>query len=228
VRRGAAPAFFSTVETFWGVGMPLINLDELFEDLNRFIDNPQDYNRIIGKVLSSHQDALSQISSGALVAKAGSEVVGNGVASKAVVFPVPMSDINYSISAMLENTLDVTPQYQFQMLVTAKSVNGFTVSWPALTDSANYKLNWTATPGPTRAGQNAIPNAAASLAVVFPTPMPSANYALSVMMENTLDVTPQYQFQILIKAKSASGFTASWPSPVDSANYKLNWTAIPN
>lgn len=73
--------------------------------------------------------------------RAGRSNVGVGVSSVTVTFSSPLPDTTYTVLPALQNTVDAFPQIQ-PVLVTGFSVNGFTATWVAPTDSANYKLNW--------------------------------------------------------------------------------------
>jgi len=75
-----------------------------------------------------------------------------------------------------------------------------------------------------RSASVTIPLGATSVAVVFSTPMPNANYAVLPQLANILDPAPQFQSPIITQ-KTLSGFTASWTAPTDSANYLLNFLA---
>lgn len=79
----------------------------------------------------------------ATVTRAATEALGNGVSSKVVTFSTPLASTNYAISAMLQNITDANPQFQ-PVTITAKTVNGFTATWNAPTDSANYSLEYMA------------------------------------------------------------------------------------
>jgi len=74
-----------------------------------------------------------------------------------------------------------------------------------------------------RAQSVSIPNAALSVAVVFSSPMPSADYGIAAQFLNALGA-PIYQ-EIIIRLKSANGFTAEWPAPLDSGDYFLDYIA---
>ena len=75
------------------------------------------------------------------VFRAGQASVGSGDTEVSVVFSEPVTDLNFSVIPVWQNTADPTPQMQ-PLIVTAFDVNGFTVKWNAPTDSANYKINW--------------------------------------------------------------------------------------
>lgn len=76
-------------------------------------------------------------------------------------------------------------------------------------------------------GEAAIGNAASSLVVPFPATLQTGNTTPRVVawMINTTDANPQFQ-DVVITARSATGFTASWNAPTDTANYKLAYIVI--
>lgn len=76
-------------------------------------------------------------------------------------------------------------------------------------------------------GEAPIGNAVSSLAVSFPATLQTGNTTPRVVawMVNTTDPNPQFQ-DVVITARSATGFTASWNAPTDSANYKLAYIVI--
>lgn len=78
-------------------------------------------------------------------AQAGKASVSSGVSSKVITFGTAMTSANYSVQACLINVTDSTPQFQ-TVTPTAMDVNGFTGTWNAPTDSANYILSYIVTP----------------------------------------------------------------------------------
>lgn len=74
-------------------------------------------------------------------------------------------------------------------------------------------------------GPTAISNGASSVAVSFASAFDDTSYDISAVFQNTTDSNPDFQ-PVTITAKSASGFTATWNSPVPTANYKLAWIAV--
>lgn len=74
------------------------------------------------------------------------------------------------------------------------------------------------------AGTQAISNGATSQAVTFVNAFSNTLYAVVAQLVNTTDALVQYQ-PLVITAKSTSGFTASWNSPTDSANYLVDFIA---
>jgi hypothetical protein len=75
--------------------------------------------------------------------RAGSASVSASATSVSVTFSSALASTNYAIICTWMNTVDSNPQLQ-PFVVTAFSTSGFTVSWNAPTDTANYKINWQA------------------------------------------------------------------------------------
>lgn len=71
----------------------------------------------------------------------GQQAIANAASTVTVTFGAAESDTNYYITATLENTTDSPPSI-YAIIVSGKTVNGFTVTLSGVTDSANYKLNW--------------------------------------------------------------------------------------
>lgn len=119
-------------------------------------------------------------------------------------------------------------------LKAADATTPYSVKFPAtqaagaLTNDGSGNLSWAATSSFNgRSGQQAIGNASTSQAVTFTSTLGTTSYGVSVIMRNSTDLNPQFQ-PITITAKSATGFTATWNAPTDSANYVLEFLAIPN
>lgn len=71
----------------------------------------------------------------------------------------------------------------------------------------------------------AIGSAASSIAVVFTTSFGSTNYAILYTFTNLTDPTPIF-LQAITTAKSATGFTATFNAPTDTANYVLEYVIV--
>lgn len=76
-----------------------------------------------------------------MIGAVGQIAVSNGVTSVTVPLPVNYNAINYGIVASMQNTIDPNPRFQ-PMVVTAVSGQSVTFSWNAITDTANYLLNY--------------------------------------------------------------------------------------
>lgn len=77
------------------------------------------------------------------------------------------------------------------------------------------------------AGETGIANlalGATAISVVFGAPRPNANYRLAHSMQNTVDAAPMIM-PTITTAKSTTGFTVTWPSALDTANYRLEFIA---
>lgn len=69
----------------------------------------------------------------------GEAGISIGVRSVTVPLPIALSNINYVVVANLVNIADADVQFQ-AVEATSKTTSSFTVSWNAITDTANYKL----------------------------------------------------------------------------------------
>jgi len=69
------------------------------------------------------------------------DIAGVGISTVVITFAVAMANTDYSISVVLRNTVD-SPVDTYGLVITAKTVNGFTVELSAPTLSANYTLEW--------------------------------------------------------------------------------------
>lgn len=73
--------------------------------------------------------------------RAGRSSIGSGASSLVVTFSSALPSTSYAVTCTWQNTADTNPQQQ-SFVVTAFATTGFTVTWPAPTDSANYSINW--------------------------------------------------------------------------------------
>jgi len=71
----------------------------------------------------------------------GTEAVGSGVSSKAVIINPALGSTNFSVVATISNTIDAGTQFQTPV-ITTKTTGGFTAKWNAPTDSANYVIEY--------------------------------------------------------------------------------------
>lgn len=76
--------------------------------------------------------------------RAGVVALSSGALTGTVTFSSAFGSTNYRIAVTMINTIDGTVQFQ-PLTVTAKSTSGFTVSFNAATDSANYSVEYIAT-----------------------------------------------------------------------------------
>lgn len=82
--------------------------------------------------------------SGALIGRADQVAIASGAQSVAVVFSSAMADTNYAVSFSIGNTVDATPIFLSVVRVT-KLTTGFTATFNAPTDTANYVLDYQVT-----------------------------------------------------------------------------------
>lgn len=107
------------------------------------IDTPTTYSGYEGEyvVVKGDGTGLEFIDLG--LEQYGVEILTNDTVSETVSFSQPFSDTNYAVTLGLENVVDLSPAI-YSMIVSNKTVNGFTVLFSGDIDSANYKLNWIA------------------------------------------------------------------------------------
>lgn len=74
-------------------------------------------------------------------------------------------------------------------------------------------------------GSVIIPNAATAVSYAYPSPFTNLDYSLQINFTNTIDLSVLFQPAVII-AKTINGFTARWPVPVDTGNYKLDFQAV--
>lgn len=79
------------------------------------------------------------------VFRGGRSSVGAGVTSLTVTFSSELPDANFTVIPAWQNTSGAFPQQQ-PLIVTAFTTTGFTVTWPAPTDTASYFINWLVMP----------------------------------------------------------------------------------
>lgn len=131
----------------------------------------------------------------------------------------PLTDLSYVVLAMMENTIDSTPQYQ-QVEVTDKSLSGFTLTWNAPLASNNYFINYIVPPISVQGTEKVLNSGTSSSVVTLNVPQNGGNYGIVAAMQNIIDTNPQFQTPI-VTAQSATTFTETWASPTGSANYKM-------
>lgn len=78
--------------------------------------------------------------------------------------------------------------------------------------------------GVEKSGVEDIGDGVSSVSITFTSAFSTANYALTLGLENTSD-SPPSMYSMLITSKTASGFTVSFSGDINSSNFKLNWVA---
>jgi len=113
--------------------------DEFIE----LLDTPTTYSGAASKVVTvkADQTGLEFVDLGLVVQKKGIQDIVNGASSVSVSFGTAFSSASYTVTLGLENTTDSSPSI-FPMIVSTKTVSGFTVLFAGDIDSSNYKLNW--------------------------------------------------------------------------------------
>jgi hypothetical protein len=155
---------------------------------------------------------------------ANSVALTAGTTSYTVTIPA-RPDLSYVVLAMMQNTVDSTPQYQ-QVEVVSKSTTGFIFEWNAPLSSSNYLINFIIPALPTQGGETSIPSASTSVTAALNIPQNGPSYGIIGVTQNLVDTYPQFQ-TALITAQTSTSFTDSFNAPTSSANYQLVWIDNP-
>lgn len=139
-----------------------------------------------------------------------------------VVFAEPLSSALYILNVNLFNEIDNSLASMYGIIVTEKTQYGFTVKFSSPLDSINYKLSWNINTNATIIGTDVFVNGQDTHTVNFGYSLPSNDYAISTAMVNELDATPSI-YSFVVTDKDVNGFTIQLSSPIDSANYALDW-----
>lgn len=184
------------------------------------------YNDVLAKFRKFENGAWSDLGGGStsVNSRSGTSPIPNGVNSVVVTFSSPVTSTTYAVLADIGNIVDANPQYQ-TALVSNKTVNGFTLSWDAPTDSANYFVDYIAPGNLVALAEVAVPAGSTSLLVTLSIPFTSTSYAVMAMLQDTVDGFPQFQ-PITVIAKTNTTFTVNWNAPTDSPNYVLTYQAM--
>jgi len=115
------------------------------DEFTELLDTPTTYSGAASKVVvvKGDQTGLEFVDLGLGVQKKGIENIVNGASSVSVSFATAFSTATYTVTLGLENTVDATPSI-YPMIISTKTVSGFTVLFAGDIDSSNYKLNWIA------------------------------------------------------------------------------------
>lgn len=142
-----------------------------------------------------------------------------GDTSVSVSFPSALPGVNYIVLANFVNLIDGTPQFQ-EVTTTQKLTTGFTATWNAPLDSANYRLSYIVPVIQLSAGEVPVNMGDTTATISLPFALAGTNYAVVAGFINIVDGTPQFQ-PIEITGKTQTTFTATWNSGCDSANYRI-------
>jgi hypothetical protein len=173
-----------------------------------------------------------------LVGGAGTILQGNGSSADPTFTATPTLGINGTstgtlafatstgggASVIIQN-LATTVAWNFNLPTSAGSPGQVLTSQGGSTTSMTWANAITG--ASYRAGSQTISNNTSSQAVSFSSTLGTTAYGLTVTMVNVTDTNPQYQ-PVIVTSISATGFTAKWNSPTDSANYVLHYHAILN
>jgi hypothetical protein len=99
---------------------------------------------LTGVAYDNTNNRFKRLATGAGDYRAGLQAVTSGVSTISVTFSSAIASTSYSVVCTWQNLTDAHPQFQ-DIVVTAFSTTGFTATWNAPTDSANYSVSWTVT-----------------------------------------------------------------------------------
>ena len=105
------------------------------------------------------------------------------------------------------------------------------VAWDSVTDRLvrtdkdPADIMASAIPDVVSSGSSAIAEGATSISVTYAGAFTNTSYALVVNLVNLIDSSPQFQ-PLAVTEITASGFTAKWNAPTDSANYMIDYIAV--
>ncbi len=140
-----------------------------------------------------------------------------------VIFSSALPNANYVIITDMINTVDADPQFQTPV-ITNKTINGFTATWNAPTDSADYILSYIVPGMNLNMAKVVVPAGATSITTTHAIPYSDTLYSIVANLEDTTDGMPQFQ-PVVITQLTPTTFTATWNAPTDSANYYLVYQA---
>ncbi len=78
-----------------------------------------------------------------MAGRAGSQAIADATQSAVVVFSTAMPNTSYALMMSINNLVDASPIF-LQVVDTVKAVGGFTATFNAPTDSANYVFEYIA------------------------------------------------------------------------------------
>ncbi|MEE9574168.1 MAG: hypothetical protein V3W20_14025 [Candidatus Neomarinimicrobiota bacterium] len=139
-----------------------------------------------------------------------------------VLFSEPQNDTSYILNVNMFNEIDGSLASMYGLIITDKTTNGFTVSFSSPLDSVYYKLSWSIDTEASESGINNLTNGLDTYRVTFDVPFPNNNYTIGTSMINEIDAEPS-MYHFIVTERSNDGFTMQFNSPIDSANYNVNW-----
>lgn len=137
------------------------------------------------------------------------------------VFPSPLDDTDYVPQVQIVNTTDADPEV-IGLIVTDKTVNGFTVKLSVPTDSANYLVSYIIPSLQNQTGSENLGNAVDNVTVTLPISLDNTMYAVTCAISNLTDTDPSF-INAIITDKTTTTFDVALSVPTDSANYKLEF-----
>jgi len=108
---------------------------------------------------------------------------------------------------------------------------GFTSTVSGIDPTQNYHLATKSyvdnSSGIYEHGRINVPNGASQVSVVFGAALSNNNYTVNATLQNVADSPPSI-YAFIVSATISGGFTVTFMGDMDSANYYLNWSVIPD
>ena len=146
-----------------------------------------------------------------------------GSESVTVLFPEAESSADYVLNINIFNEWTGSSPSMYGMIITNKSINGFTVNFSSPLDSIHYKLSWSVDSDSTDRGIDDLTSGSDTYKVTFTIPLSSSDYSIGTSMFNNID-TPPSMYQFIVTDRDTTGFTMQFNSPIDSTNYSVDWS----
>lgn len=164
----------------------------------------------------------SLIGTGQAGNRSGSIALTQGETTKTVVFDTPMT-ATYTVNAEFFNTADASVLYQ-EIIITNKTLNGFTAKWNYPVDSNNFKLEYTASiyGYSLLSSSVSLSQGTTSKTISITPPFVDTSYVVTINFFNSVDTELVYQ-PLTITNKTTSQFIVKWNNPLDSDNYNLEY-----
>jgi hypothetical protein len=155
--------------------------------------------------------------------RSGSVVLVQGDLTKTVTFTTPMTTANYTVNIEFFNDTDSSVLFQ-DIIVTNKTINGFTTKWNYPLDSNNFSLEYTAsTYGYSLlSGSVNLSQGTTSKTITITPSFVDTNYIVTLNFYNGVDADLVYQ-PMTITGKTTSQFIVKWNSPLLTDNYVLEY-----
>ena len=144
-----------------------------------------------------------------------------GSSSITIIFPEPEADTSYVLNVNMFNEFDASNASMYGIIITNKTVEGFTVLFSSPLDSNKYKLSWSVNTQSTDKGIDNLILNSNKYTVSF-SPLINNQYTIATSIVNETDPNPSI-YNFIVTERLNDSFTLQFNSPIDSTNYSLEW-----